>query len=85
MSDEFIPDSDLDAQDDDLEAMADDSASDGEYEEISSDEVDNIVEKLESLIDTVDSENIKNILEEAAASIYSLVYDEEDDDLADAA
>lgn len=48
-----------------------------EYEEISSDEVDRIVQALESLIDETTSENIRAYLDEAAENIYRLVYDED--------
>ena len=54
-----------------------------EYEEITSDEVDRVVEQLERLIDTVASENIKSYLEDAVNNIFFLVYD--DEDTADAA
>jgi hypothetical protein len=58
--------------------------SDGqEYEEITSDEVDSVVEQLERLVETVQSENIKSYLEDAINSIFFLVY--EDDDSAEAA
>lgn len=50
-----------------------------EYEEISSEEVDRVVEALDRLIEGVQSENIKHYLEEAASNIYYLVYEEEDD------
>lgn len=50
-----------------------------EYEEISSDEVDRVVESLEELADTVSSENIRALLEEASQNVYDLVYDEEDE------
>lgn len=53
-----------------------------EYEEISSEEVDRVVEALDRLIEGIQSENIKHYLEEAASNIYYLVY-EEDADLAD--
>ncbi|HCP10701.1 MAG TPA: hypothetical protein DIT89_00025 [Planctomycetaceae bacterium] len=49
-----------------------------EYEEISSDEVDRVVEALDRLIAGVQSENVKHYLEEAASNIYFLVYEEED-------
>jgi hypothetical protein len=49
-----------------------------EYEEISSDEVDRIVEALEELAEGVASENIRVLLEEASQSVYDLVYDDED-------
>lgn len=54
-----------------------------EYEEITSDEVDRVVEQLEKLIETVDSENIKSYLVEAVNNIFFLLY--EDEDCADAA
>jgi hypothetical protein len=53
-----------------------------EYEEITSDEVDRVVEQLEALVDTVQSENIKTYLEDAINSIFFLVYE---DDSAEAA
>jgi predicted ArsR family transcriptional regulator len=49
-----------------------------EYEEITSDEVDRIVDALETLSETVSSENIRAILESAASDIWYLVYDDED-------
>src|ERR1700685_4485048 len=49
-----------------------------EFEEITSDEVDRVVEQLEKLIESVSSENIKSYLEEAANNIFFLLYDEED-------
>jgi hypothetical protein len=54
-----------------------------EYEEITSDEVDRVVEQLEKLMETVSSENIKSYLEEAVNNIFFLLY--EDEDAADAA
>ena len=50
-----------------------------EYEEISSDEVDQVVESLEELAASVTSENIRALLEEASQNVYDLVYDEEDE------
>jgi len=50
-----------------------------EFEEISSEEVDRVVEALDRLIAGVQSENIKHYLEEAASNIYYLVYEEEAD------
>ncbi|MFN9718382.1 MAG: hypothetical protein ACK58L_06805 [Planctomycetota bacterium] len=49
-----------------------------EFEEISSEEVDRVVEALDRLIAGVQSENIKHYLEEAASNIYYLVYEEEE-------
>jgi hypothetical protein len=54
-----------------------------EYEEISSEEVDSVVEALDRLIAGVQSENIKHYLEEAASNIYYLVYEEEELDVDD--
>ena len=51
-----------------------------EYEEISSEEVDRIVESLEELTETVTSENIRTYLEDVTNTIYTLVYDEEEGD-----
>lgn len=48
-----------------------------DFEEISSEEVDRVVEALDGLIAGVQSENIKHYLEEAASNIYYLVYEEE--------
>ena len=47
-----------------------------EFEEITSDEVDRVVDALESLMETVSSENIRTYLEEASENIYQLIYDE---------
>ena len=54
-----------------------------EFEEITSEEVDRVVESLENLAATVDSENVRLILEKALNDIWYLVYD--DEDLAEAA
>jgi hypothetical protein len=54
-----------------------------EFEEISSEEVDRVVEALDRLIAGVQSENIKHYLEEAASNIYYLVYEEEVDEADD--
>jgi hypothetical protein len=51
---------------------------DEEYEEISSEDVDRIVAALDDLMESTDSLNIRMYLEEAAANIYGLVYDEDD-------
>ena len=56
---------------------------DEEYEEITSDEVDRVMEALEQLNTSIDSENIRVIIENAASDIWYLVYD--DEDVADAA
>lgn len=51
---------------------------DGGYEEISSDEVDKVVDVLEDLINRVQSENIRSILDAAADEVYALVYADEE-------
>ena len=56
---------------------------DQEFEEISSDEVDRVVETLDNLIESVSSENIKHYLEEASSSIYYLVYEDSDEEMAE--
>ena len=57
-----------------------------DYEEITSDEVDRVVAALDELIESTVSLNIRACLEEAAANVYGLVYDDEDlDDLSEAA
>lgn len=55
-----------------------DASVDDEFEEISSDEVDRVVAVLDDLIETVQSENIQALLEEASNSIFALVYDDTD-------
>jgi len=47
-----------------------------EYEEITSDEVDRVVEALDALMETIVSENIRTYLEEASENIYQLIYEE---------
>ena len=54
-----------------------------EYEEISSEEVDRVVEAMDRLIEGVQSENIKHYLEEAASQIYYLVYEEDEESSGD--
>ena len=51
---------------------------DEEFEEITSEEVDRVIELLEGVATNVQSQNILAILTEASDSIYELVYDEED-------
>jgi len=54
-----------------------------EYEEISSEEVDRVVEAMDRLIEGVQSENIKHYLEEAASKIYYLVYEGQEESSGD--
>ena len=51
------------------------SSDSDEYEEISSAEVDHVIQALENLMQGVTSENIRAYLDEAADNIYSLIYD----------
>ena len=64
----------------DVEAIA----SGSEYEEITSDEVDRVIEALEGLMAQTHSENIRSYLEEAADRIFELVYSEDADVVAEA-
>ncbi len=57
-----------------------DQVGDEEFEEISGEEVDRIVESLEGLIESAESENIKTYLEDALNSIYYLVHDEDEEE-----
>ena len=50
-----------------------------EFEEITSEEVDRVVESLETLAESVTSENIRTYLEDVTNTIYELVYDETDE------
>ena len=77
-----------DLETDDVETDVSGSAEEEEFEEITSDEVDRVVEVLEKLAETVQSENIRVYLEEATNNVYYLVYEddgEDEEDLADAA
>lgn len=53
------------------------SSDSDEYEEISSAEVDRVIQTLETLMQSVSSENIRAYLDESADNIYSLIYDAE--------
>lgn len=61
-------------------ALESDAGFEEEYEEITSDEVDRVVEALEMLRGTVGSENIRATLEDAISSIFYLVYEEDPSD-----
>ncbi|WP_437193000.1 hypothetical protein [Planctomicrobium sp. SH527] len=52
---------------------------DEEYEVITSEEVDSILDGLDALIGSTQSENIRLFLEEAANNIFSLVYSDDED------
>lgn len=55
-------------------------AVDDEYEVITSEEVDHVLDVLDQLINEVESENVRAHLEEAADRIFSLIYSEEEQD-----
>lgn len=59
------------------------AAAEDEFEEITSDEVDRVVDALDELIESVESDNIRAYLEEAMNGIYFLIYDEDDCDADD--
>lgn len=69
----------------DKEAVDVSDTQNSEYEEISSDEVDNVVAALEQLGETVTSDTIKALIEECSNSIYYLVYEDEEGALGEAA
>jgi hypothetical protein len=51
-----------------------------EFEEIHSDEVDRVVERLAELAETVESETISDYIEEASTKIYELIYEAEEEE-----
>lgn len=51
---------------------------DDEYEEIDSDEVDRVIETLEELIESVQSETIQDYLTEASTQIHEMFYGDEE-------
>lgn len=51
---------------------------DDEFEEISSAEVDGVVEALELLAEKVESETIRSLLEDVAIEIHNLFYSDDD-------
>ena len=53
---------------------------DQDFEEICSDEVDRVVAALESLAASTQSDNISYYIDEAANSIYELIYDAEEEE-----
>lgn len=67
------------------EAEAVSDTQDFEYEDVSSDEVDNVVASLENLMETVNSETIKDLLDECLNSVYYLVYEDDDEVSSEAA
>lgn len=55
------------------------------YEIINSQEVDKVVAAMEELMATIQSENIRQILDEAAYEVYNLIYSESSFEDAEAA
>lgn len=78
MSEEFSAEYE-DFNDDDTQFESHLSDADAEYEEeeISTDEVDRVLEKLTNLLESVESSTVHEYLEEAYNHIFSLVYEEE--------
>jgi len=68
------------SEDQNLEMEFEDVAGEDEFEEISGEEVDRVVESLEDLIESVESENIKAFLDDALHNIYYLVHDEDEEE-----
>jgi len=66
-------------EDQNLEMDFDEINGEEEFEEISGEEVDRVVESLEELIASVESENIKAYLDDALNSIYYLIHDEDEE------
>jgi hypothetical protein len=66
-------------EDQNLEMDFEEIAGEEEYEEISGEEVDRVVESLEQLIASVDSENVKAYLDDALNNIYYLIHDEDEE------
>ena len=56
-----------------------------EFEDVSIEEVDNVVAWLENLMETVDSETIKDMLEECLNNVYYLAHEDEDEFSSEAA
>tara|TARA_R110002096_G_scaffold105707_1_gene232524 strand:- start:2497 stop:2775 length:279 start_codon:yes stop_codon:yes gene_type:complete len=66
-------------EDQNLEMDFEEIEGEEEYEEISGEEVDRVVESLEQLIASVDSENVKAYLDDALNNIYYLIHDEDEE------
>ena len=79
---DFDLDNEFEFDDEELE-YEEEPDSEEEFEEITSDEVDRVIETLEDLAENVESENIRVHLENAVNEIFYLVYDDEDLELDD--
>lgn len=55
------------------------NATDDDYEIITSEEVDRVLDALDQLMSSTESENIRSILELAADQVYGLVYEDEEE------
>lgn len=53
---------------------------DDEYEVITSEEVDQVLDQLDQMIQSVESDNVRSILEEAADQIYCLIYSDDEEE-----
>ena len=77
MSEEYSAEHDEYNEDTELESHLGDSDAEYEDEEISTDEVDRVLESLTNLLEGVESATVHEHLEEAYNQIFSLVYEEE--------
>ncbi len=77
MSEEYSAEHDEYNEDTEFESHLGDSDAEYEDEEISTDEVDRVLESLTNLLEGVESATVHEHLEEAYNQIFSLVYEEE--------
>ena len=78
MSEEFSPENNAYDEDAEFESHLSDSGVEYEEdEEISTDEVDRVLESLTNLLENVESATVHEHLEEAYNQIFSLVYEED--------
>ncbi len=77
MSEEYSAEHDDFNEDTEFESHLTDSDVEYEEEEISTDEVDRVLESLTTLLESVESATVHEHLEEAYNQIFSLVYEEE--------
>jgi len=77
MSEEYSAEHDEYNEDTEFESHLGDSDAEYEDEEISTDEVDRVLESLTNLLEGVESTTVHEHLEEAYNQIFSLVYEED--------
>ena len=77
MSEEYSAEHDEYNEDTEFESHLGDSDAEYEDEEISTDEVDRVLESLTNLLEGVESATVHEHLEEAYNQIFSLVYEED--------